>query len=313
MCTGYAAGSGWLGISSLFFIPTQRSRIHFFPLKIWKCQIMFSLHVFDLTFFRTFVVFFSSPPLPVLPLTPACLSFPSGRFLMSAGRLWRALPQMQNILPKFIFQSLPTICSCANIFLSANIFIVLPWKIIPSLVPSFSQIHKYSRLGGTHIDHQVQFLSGARTRIPPCQHCSAPTWMDWTLFWSFPHLYFDFPPMLWFLADTFGLPSHQPPLTCPFFQAFHQLKKPVFFSTVLSLLDLLLFKLYTVMFYTIIDNKIAPEPFSTVLVLFFFFLEHNLKMTNTSWFVSEKWNSSPLEGGSSFTASSLAKERFPEL
>lgn len=38
----------------------------------------------------------------------------------------------------------------------------------------------------------------------------------------------------------------------------------LFFSTVFSLFDLFLFKLYNVMFYTIIDNKIALEPFLTV-------------------------------------------------
>lgn len=44
----------------------------------------------------------------------------------------------------------------------------------------------------------------------------------------------------------------------------------LFFSTVFSPFDLSLFKLYSVMFYTIIDNKIALEPFLTVLFIFFF-------------------------------------------
>lgn len=243
-------------------------------------------------------LFFSSPPLPVLPLTPACLSFPSGRFLMSAGRLWRALPQMQNIslnlfsslYPPFVL--VPTFFFQQTYLLSCHGKESLPWC---------HHFHRYSMLGGTHMDHQLQLFSGARTQIPPYQHCSAPPWKDWTLFWSFPHSYFDFPPILDFYHH---FPGHFSKLS----------SSDLFFSTVLSLLDLLLFKLYTVMFDTIIDNKIAPEPFSTVLVLFFFFfLEHDLKMTNTSWFVSEKWNSSPLEGGSTFTASSLAKKRSHDL
>lgn len=127
------------------------------------------------------------------------------------------------------------------------------------------------------------------------------------IFWLSTHPWFlaEHPPMV--TPSAFPLTSHHLPAH------FSKLSSSdLFFSTVLSLFDLLLFKLYTVMFYTIIDNKIAPEPWWTVL-FFFSFLEHNLKMTNASWFVSEKWNSSPVEGWSTCTASSLAKERFPEL
>lgn len=94
MCRGCARGLGCWGISCLLFIPTQCLRIHFFPLKIWKCQIVFSLRAFDLTASQSLLSFLLFP-------TSACaiwLHFisPSSpcRFLMRAGRLWRACPHI---------------------------------------------------------------------------------------------------------------------------------------------------------------------------------------------------------------------------
>lgn len=134
MCTGYTGGSVWSGISSLFFIPTQCLRIHFFPLKIWKCQIMISLHAFDLTSFRTFVVF-SFPHLCLCcPPTPACLSFPSGRFLIWAGRLWRALPQIQNFCVNLFSCLYPSFALVPTFFFQPTYLFFcygkesLPWK-----------------------------------------------------------------------------------------------------------------------------------------------------------------------------------------
>lgn len=63
-----------------------------------------------------------------------------------------------------------------------------------------------------------------------------------------------------------------------FFLMSHQIKPAHFAklsnsdlscSAVFSLFDLLLFKLYSVMFYTIIDNKIALEPFFNSSFFFF--------------------------------------------
>lgn len=176
MCTGYAAGSGWLGISSLFFIPTQRSRIHFSPLKIWKCQIMFFLHIFDLTSFRTFVVFSSLPHLclccPWLQLvSPSPLEDfwcqqegyggPFLRCKIFCLNLFSSLYSLFSLVPTFFFQQ--------KYLFPCHEKESLPWC---------HHFHRYSKLGGTHMDHQVQLLSGAKTHIPLCQHCSAPTWMD---------------------------------------------------------------------------------------------------------------------------------------
>lgn len=76
----------------------------FFPLE----NMEVSDHVFSACIWLNILqnlccLFFSSPPLPVLSLTPACLSFPSGRFLMWAGGLRRDLPQMQNICLNLVF------------------------------------------------------------------------------------------------------------------------------------------------------------------------------------------------------------------
>ena len=132
--------------------------------------------------------------------------------------------------------------------------------------------------------------SSPRAPIPPCQHYSATTCMDQTPR-SFSPASFGFTPvmisswapsLLWHLLP-FPPTSHRPK---PARSAKLSDSDP-FFSAAFSLFDLLLFKLCSVMFYTIIDNKVAPEPFLTVL--FFFFFEYNFKMTNASWFVSEKW------------------------
>lgn len=85
--------------------------------------------------------------------------------------------------------------------------------------------------------------------------------------WSFFPASFDFTPVHYIQLSVLTVTSPVLPLRSHCLKPAHfaQLSnRDLFFSTVFSLVDLLLFKLYSFMFYTIIDNKIALEPFLTV-------------------------------------------------
>lgn len=107
--------------------------------------------------------------------------------------------------------------------------------------------------------HQVSRFLHANTTVQ--QH-------GWTRPpWSFFPASFDFTPIHDFQLSVLTVAFPVLPLRSHCLKPAHfaQLSdRDLFFSTAFSLVDLLLFKLYSFMFYTIIDNRIALETFLTV-------------------------------------------------
>lgn len=93
----------------------------FFSLKVWKCQVIFSLNAFDLTSSESLFSFLLLPT-SACALSDSTLSpLPLQKISGASKEVIEGFSFNSKFLPTFILQFLP-IYSCANIFLSSNIY-----------------------------------------------------------------------------------------------------------------------------------------------------------------------------------------------